>query len=156
MCAGPIKMLSWLFWLLKGIPPHTEESVPVTVHFESDKYSRFFHFNRVFNFRTRKPYHFKSRMIQTEGCEVIEIMRSRLGWRMNYLWEGERVKLKHKGYVIYLMGFFIPIPLTFFFGEGNAEETAVDDNTFDMVVTITHPLWGKIYQYKGRFVVRGD
>lgn len=153
-CAGPIKALSWLFWLMRGIPPHNEKNVPVSVYFESDEHSKFFHFNRDFNFKTRNPYHFKSRMIQTKGNEVIEVMRSRLGWRMNYVWEDERVKLKHKGYVLYVFGCFIPLPLTLFMGEGNAEEIAVNDDTFDMVVTITHPWWGNIYEYKGRFTVK--
>jgi len=83
-------------------------------------------------------------------------MRSRLGWRMSYGWEDERVKLKHKGYVLYVFGYFIPLPLTLLIGEGYGEEVAVDDDTFDMVVTITHSLWGKIYEYKGRFIVKVD
>ena len=93
-------------------------------------------------------------MIQTNNNEVVEIMPFRLGWRMSYLWEGGRVKLKHKGYVLCFFGCFIPLPITFLLGEGNAEETAVDDNTFDMFVTITHPWWGVIYEYKGRFKVK--
>ncbi len=156
MSAGPIKMLAWLFWLMRGIPPYNETNVPVTVSFESDKHSKYFHFNRVFNFKTRKAYCFKSRMIQIKDNEVIEVMRSRLGWRMNYVWEGERVKLKHRGYVLYSFGHFIPLPLTFLIGEGNAEEIAVDENFFNMVVTITHPWWGKIYEYQGRTEAKDD
>ncbi|MCP4390912.1 MAG: DUF4166 domain-containing protein [Gammaproteobacteria bacterium] len=156
MCAGPIKFLAWLFWLMRGIPPYNEKNVPVSVCFESDEHSKFIHFNRAFNFQTRKPYHFKSRMIQANGNEVVEVMKSRLGWRMNYVWKDERVKLKHKGYVLYVFGYFIPLPLTLLIGEGNAEEVAVDEDTFDMIVAITHPWWGKIYEYKGRFIVKGD
>jgi hypothetical protein len=47
----------------------------------------------------------------------------------------------------------MPIPLTLFLGKGYAEEIAIDDNTFDMITHITHPLWGRIYQYNGRFKV---
>ncbi len=154
MCAGPIKILAFLFWLMRGIPPYNEKNVPVTVSFGSDGNSKFFHFNRVFHFKTRKPYCFKSRMIQVKDNEVIEVMSSRLGWRMNYVWEDERIKLKHKGYVLYLLGQFIPLPLTFLIGEGNAEEVAVDENVFAMIVTIRHPWLGKIYEYKGRFEVK--
>ena len=153
MCRGPIKLFSGLFWLMQGIPPLSEKNVPVRVKFKSDPNSKFFHFNRVFNFGTRKPYHFKSTMIQIEGNEVVEVMHSRLGWRMNVLWEDERVKLKHKGYVVALFGHFIPLPITMLLGRGDAEEFPVDDNTFDMEVAITHPWWGKIYGYKGRFEV---
>lgn len=156
MCAGPIKVFAWLFWLMRGIPPYNEKNVPVTVCFESDENSTHFHFNRTFNFKTRAPYHFKSRMIQTNNNEVIEVMKSGLGWRLTYAWEDERVKLKHKGYVLCMFGHFIPVPFTYLIGEGCAEEIAVNEDTFDMVVTITHPWWGNIYEYKGRFIVKED
>ena len=154
VCSGPMKIFAPLFWLMKGVPPKNEKNVPVTVNFKSDRHSRYFHFNRIFHFKNRQPYQFRSRMIQTEGNEVIEVMRFGLGWRMSYVWEDERVKLKHKGYVLCMFGIFIPIPLTFLMGEGYAEEVEVDDNTFDMSVSITHKLWGKIYGYKGRFEVK--
>ncbi|PHZ85337.1 DUF4166 domain-containing protein [Paremcibacter congregatus] len=154
MCAGPIKFLAPIFWLMRGIPPHTEVDVSVVVNFESDEESNFFHFRRIFNFKTRKPYSFNSRMMQIKDNEVVEIMWSGFGWRMHYVWEAGRVKLKHKGYVFHLFGCLIPLPLTFLLGEGNAEEIAIDDNSFDMKVTITHPWWGKVYQYGGRFKVK--
>ncbi len=93
-------------------------------------------------------------MIQVENNEVVEIMRSGFGWRMRYIWQDGRVKLKHRGYIFNIFGCFIPLPLTFLMGEGNAEEIAIDENTFDMVVTVIHPWWGKVYEYKGRFKVR--
>ncbi|OUR88472.1 hypothetical protein A9Q81_23800 [Gammaproteobacteria bacterium 42_54_T18] len=154
MCSGPMRIFSPLFWLMKGIPPKNEKDVPVTVNFKSDRSSKSFHFNRIFHFKSRRPYQFRSRMIQTEGNEVIEVMRFGIGWRMSYVWEDERVKLKHKGYVLCVFGIFIPVPLTFLMGEGYAEEVGVDDNTFDMSVSITHALWGKVYGYKGRFDVK--
>ncbi|MCF6264614.1 MAG: DUF4166 domain-containing protein [Xanthomonadales bacterium] len=40
------------------------------------------------------------------------------------------------------------------FGEGNAEEIAVDEDVFEMFVTISHPWWGKMYEYKGQFELR--
>ena len=86
-CSGPIKLFAPFFWLMRGIPPHTEKNVPVTVQFESDKNTKVFHFNRVFYFKQRKAYHFRSRMVQVHDNEVIEIMRSGLGWRMSYIWE---------------------------------------------------------------------
>ena len=52
-----------------------------------------------------------------------------------------------------IFGYFIPLPLTFLIGKGYAEEIATDNKTFDMITHITHPWWGKIYEYKGRFKV---
>lgn len=151
MCAGPIKFLAPLFWMMGVIPPRNEHQVPVTVRFESNKNTKEFIFNRVFHFKNRKPYQFQSRMIQITDTDVVEIMRFGLGWRMSFHWEDHCTKLKHKGYVLMLFGHFIPLPLTMLIGEGNAIERPVDANSFAMQVDITHPWWGKIYEYKGHF-----
>jgi predicted DCC family thiol-disulfide oxidoreductase YuxK len=153
MCKPPLLYLSPLMKLLGQIPIRNEANVPVTVHFQSDVNSRSFYFNRIFNFANSKPYPFQSRMLQIHGDEVIEIMRFGLGWKLQYAWDGEKVILSHKGYALQLFGHLIPLPLTMLMGAGYAEEHPVDDNTFDMQTHITHPWWGKIYEYKGRFEV---
>lgn len=153
MCVGPLKWLAPFFWLMRTVPPHNEKAVPVTVHFDSSKNTQAFAFNRIFHFKQRKPYAFYSRMLRVKGNELVEVMRFGVGWHMEYAWEDGCVKLKHKGYVLHWFGHFIPLPLTFLLGEGNAEEKAVDDNSFAMCVQVTHPWWGKLYEYKGRFTV---
>ncbi len=153
MCAGPLKLLAPVLKIMEQIPAHNEKNVPVTVHFKSNRNSKAFHFQRVFSFK-EKSYVFRSRMVRTKDNEVMEIMRFGLAWKMLYLWNGEKVILKHRGYALYIFGHFIPMPLTIFMGEGYAEEMAVDDNTFDMITHITHPWWGKIYEYKGRFEIK--
>lgn len=153
-CSGPIKTLAPLLWLTGGIPPQNEKNVQVTVCFRSDEHSKSFHFDRVFHFKNRKkPYRFKSRMMQIKGREVVEIMRFGIAWCMEYLWEDGKVVLRHKGYALAALGHLIPLPLEWVTGRGHAEEIPVDENTFDMFVTITHPWWGQIYRYKGRFSI---
>jgi len=154
MCAGPVKLFAPIFWLLGGIPPYNEKNVPITVNFKSEGDTKALHFDRVFKFNTRKHYRFQSKMVPIKANEMVEIMKYGLGWKMQVVWQDERVKLIHKGYVLSLFGHYIPLPLNSIFGVGYAEEIAVDDNTFDMSVTISHPLWGKIYQYNGRFIMR--
>lgn len=92
-------------------------------------------------------------MMQIRGDEVIEIMRFGLGWKMRYLWDGEKVVLQHRGYALHLLGHLVLLPLTLLMGKGYAEEIAIDDTTFNMVTHITHPWWGKIYEYKGQFKI---
>lgn len=152
-CKSPLLWLSPFMRLLGQIPTFNENNVPVTVRFESDVSSKSFHFIRNFHFSDRKSYVFQSRMLHIKEDEVIEIMRFRLGWKMRYSWDGKKVTLKHKGYTLQIFGHFIPLPLTMLMGAGNAAEYPIDDNTFDMEVSITHPWWGEIYGYKGRFVV---
>lgn len=154
MCKPPLSWIAPIMKLLGQIPPANEVGVLVTVQFKSDEDSKAFHFVRTFNFTRSKPYVFHSRMVQIKDNEVIEIMRLGVGWRMLYSWDGEKVVLTHKGYALHVFGHFIPMPLTLLMGKGYAEERAVGDKTFDMVTHITHPWWGKVYEYKGRFEVK--
>lgn len=154
LCKHPLKALAPLMSLMGQIPPANARNVPVIVHFTSEPNNKAFTFDRVFNFNNRKPYSFKSKMVQIEGNQVIEIMRFGLGWKMLYLWDGEKVILKHKGYALNIFGHFIPLPLTLILGEGYAEEHPVDESCFDMMTHITHPWWGKVYEYKGRFRIQ--
>lgn len=153
MCAGPIKLMGPLMTLMGQIPTRNEKAVPVNVQFQSDVNSKAFHFVRTFNFKNGAPYVFHSRMMQIKDNKVIEIMPFGLGWKMMYRWDGEKVVLDHNGYALRLFGHFIPVPLTLLIGKGYAEEVAIDDDTFDMITHITHPWWGKVYEYKGRFKV---
>lgn len=153
ICKPPLLYMSPLMKLLGQIPTFNETNVPVTVHFQSDLNSKSFYFNRIFHFANAKPYRFKSRMLQIKDDEVIEIMRFGLGWKLQYAWDGKKVILSHRGYALNLFGHLIPLPLTLLMGAGYAEERPVDDNTFDMETHITHPWWGKMYEYKGRFEV---
>jgi len=152
-CAGPIKALWRLFVLMKNIPPFSEKNVPVTVNFRSDKDTQRFHFHRAFHFKDRKPYDFRSYMIQIKDNEVMEVTGMGMGWRAYYGWKNGKVVMKHSGYSLKFMGYYIPMPLHLLIGEGYAEEIPVDDDTFDMCMHLTHPKWGKIYEYKGRFKV---
>ncbi|MAH05750.1 MAG: hypothetical protein CL561_09345 [Alphaproteobacteria bacterium] len=153
MCKAPLTWLAPIMRLMGQIPPANEENVPVTVEFKSDLHSKAFQFNRQFYFKSTKPYAFRSQMIQVQDNVVIEVMRFGLGWKMRYTWDGTKVILSHKGYALKLFGHFVPVPLTLFMGKGYAEEVAVDEHRFDMITHITHPWWGKVYQYKGRFEI---
>ncbi len=152
-CAWQMRLLSPLLWLMGSVPPVNEKAVPVTVHFDSSPENRRFSFNRVFHFRLRRSYSFRSSMIQIFDNEVVEVMRYGVCWRMNYLWREGKVILQHKGYALMVFGGLVPLPLTFLLGRGDAEEVAVDENSFEMRATVTHFWFGKVYEYKGRFRV---
>jgi len=156
MCKSPLKYLSLLMKVMGQIPIRNEQSVPVTVCFDSDEHTKYFHFSRRFRFKDQKPYLFYSRMLQLKDNQVIELMRFGLGWKMRYTWDGQKVILKHDGYALSLFGHFIPVPLTLLMGKGYAEEIPIDDKTFSMITNITHPWWGKLYEYKGQFMIVED
>lgn len=152
-CAGPMKVLAPLINLLGQIPARNETDVSVAVEYQSDPYTKAFTFVRGFDFAGRAPYMFRSRMLQVESGDVVEVMRFGLCWRLRFDWDGGKVTLNHLGYALNLFGHFLPLPLTWILGAAYCEETAVDDRTFDMITDITHPLWGRVYEYKGRFKV---
>lgn len=150
-CAGPVRILSPLLRIMRQIPATSEKNVRVAVRFLSDLYTDAYHFDRTFQFEALGPYRFHSRMFRISGNEVVEVMPFRLGWRMRFEWDGEKIVLQHAGYALRLFGRLLPLPLGVVMGEGYAEEVPVDEDHFDMMTHITHPWWGKIYEYKGRF-----
>ena len=141
-CVKYMRFLRPVFWMLSTVPQMNKKAVAVTVHFESKLDTKEFCFNYAFHFKDKKPYEFRSRMAQikdNEVMEVMEVMRFGICWHMRYLWEDEKVKLRHKGYALKLFGHFIPLPITWLMGRGDVDEWAVDDETFDMYANITHP-----------------
>lgn len=153
LCKGPIRWLGTILALMGSIPPYSENNVPVTVTFTSGQRDKKFRFCREFNFKTRKAYSFNSYMIQIAKNEVAEISAGGLGWCMSYHWNDGKVILRHKGYVLRIGSFMIKLPLEMLMGCGYADEIAVDDETFDMCMNLTHDRFGKIYEYKGRFKI---
>ena len=151
--AGPMRLLAPLLNALRQIPARNEKGVPVRVEYRSQPDMRAFHFRRVFRFEGGRTYEFRSRMVGEGGANVVETMRFGLCWRLRYGWDGEKVTLDHRGYGLRLFGRLLPLPLGLLIGESRAEERAVDENRFDMATTITHPWWGRVYEYKGRFTV---
>lgn len=151
--SGLLRLLKPLFRLLGTVPIVNELNVPVTVNFESSPDSKTFGFNRQFHFREHRPYRFRTRMLQIRGNEMIEIMRFGLCWRFEYRWENDAVVLSHRGYALKLPGYMLALPLHWITGRGDAIERAVDDDHFDMEVTLVHPWFGAMYRYAGRFKV---
>ena len=147
------KLLTPFFQLAGTLVPYEGDNVPATVVFVSTPNSDVFQFDRIFRFPGRKPYRFHSRMKPVGGNELVEFMRFGLGWHMAYAWNGEKVILTHRGYVLNLFGLLLPLPLGLLMGKGYAEEIPLNDNEFSMMMEIQHPLWGKVYGYSGRFRV---
>ncbi len=151
MCRGIFKWFRPIFRFLRGVPPGNEKDVPVQVRFYCSGQVPAFYFDRHFDFKSQPPYRFLSGMKVLPGGDLVEVMGFGLGWRLQYAWEGDRVRLKHRGYMLSLFGHFIPLPLTWLMGEGYGEEWAIDDNHFGMKAILTHPLWGLLYEYTGTF-----
>ena len=155
-CAGPIRFLAPLFWLLRTVPPINEKSVPVSVDFDSNRHTKELHFNRVFQFRNRRPYILRSRMSQVKANEIVEVLNCGICWLGTCSWRGGEVVMEHKGYALKLLGHSVPLPITFLLGQVESEEIPVDTDTFHTRVTIKHSWFGVVYEYKGLFKITSE
>jgi hypothetical protein len=147
------KLFSPLMRITGALAPYAGDDVPVIVHFESEPGSNAVCFNRIFHFPKRKPYHFHSRLMPVGGNEVIEWMPSGIGWHASYVFDGDKVLMRHLGYKIKLLGKIFSLPLEIFLGKGYAEEEAISEKNFRMHMDIRHRLFGKVYAYSGEFKI---
>jgi len=147
--AWPVRIVSRLLGVLV---PYSGDKVPVTVTFTSTPNGSF-QFDRAFAFADKPVHHFRSIMQPAGGDEVIEWMGYGVGWRCAYGWDGAKVILAHRGYVLRLFGRCLPLPLELLLGKGYAEETPISDTRFAMWTHTRHPLFGKMFRYGGEFEV---
>jgi hypothetical protein len=150
-----IRLLSPILKFTGALVPHEGVDIPTVVRFKSEQSSNAFCLDRCFYIPRKKPYIFFSRLVPQGGDIVVEYMRFGIGWRHRFYYDGQKVILEHRGYVWRLFGCNIPIPLGVLLGHGYAEEQAIDETHFRMRMSITHPWWGLMYEYKGEFEVKG-
>ena len=145
------KLLSPFFRLAGVLVPYEGENIPVTVDYISTADSDIFQLNRVFYFPGRAPARFHSRMKPLGGSMLVELMRFGLGWQFDCGWNGEKIVLRHRNYVLNFIGLKIPLPIGLLLGKVYSDETPINDSEFSMTMEIRHPLWNRIYAYSGRF-----
>ena len=152
-CSPALQRWGWLLALMKSIPPFEQQDVPVTVAIRSHPSSKGLHFYRTFHFNGRKPYHFHSCLTPIDDNQVFEETGANIGWCTRISFDGKKIIMRHDGYAIRLLARYFKIPLQNLLGEGYAEESVVNDDTFDVAMRMSHPKWGKWYEYKGRFKI---
>lgn len=131
--------------------PYQGRDIPVTVRFCSKQDSSQLHLLRTFYFPNKNPYEFNSCMQVMGKEDVIERMKFGLGWRMRYFYDGTKVIMQHKHYVLKIMKWWVPLPLEIIMGKGYAEEEVIDANTYRVTMMMRHALLGELYRYEGNF-----
>lgn len=148
-----IKLFSPFLRLFGVLVPYQGNDVPVTVKFRSESDSSVYCLDRTFNFPNKNPYVFYSRMVPVKENLIIEFMKYGIGWKHRFYYKDDKVILEHHSYVWKVFNLIIPVPIGLFLGRGYAEEEAMNENQFRMKMNITHPLFGKMYEYRGVFEV---
>jgi len=140
------------FGLIFGaIVPYKDTNVPIEVHYNSNPDNSKLYWDRIFKFKNRKAFHFKSVMEQQSENEVIEFVRFGIGLKLALTVKNGALIFNDKGYVWRLFGIKIPIPINLLFGNAYIEERPIDDTHFSMKMLIKHPLFGVLFRYSGLF-----
>lgn len=142
-----------LFRAAATLVPITEDGVETEVVFRTKPDSTCFWYDRSFTPSDGRIYRFVSRLEPLGENQVVEWTGVGIGWHSTFGFDGKRVRLEHVGYRLKLGRFNLPLPLTWLFGRPTAWEEAIDDERFQMRMTITHPIFGRLYQYSGNFKI---
>jgi hypothetical protein len=98
---------------------------------------------------------FNSTWEHSGGARITEFVNPVLGLMMSVWAEDGRVYYRGEHFVVKLGRLHLPVPEWLVLGHTTITEEAVDDNHFDMDFRLTHPLFGEVFRYAGRFEVAG-
>ncbi len=150
----PLLKILQPFYRILGMPPLVNcSNVPVVVTYQSDLNSAAFKLKRTFDLKNKTTYSFCSSMHHKKNNEVIDVMRFGFSWRIKFVWQGNKIHLKHNGYALKIFNIFLPLPITFLIGRLDAIEYEIDENNFGMSAELKHWLFGQLYSYTGKFEI---
>ncbi|WP_182086465.1 DUF4166 domain-containing protein [Aureimonas sp. ME7] len=133
-----------------ALVPYQGRDVPIEVHYRVR--GPRIHWDRVFHFPGRAPFHFRSFMVRSGSGEVIEFVRLGIGMRMRVSVENGALVFRGAGYVWRLFGRDWPIPAGLLLGRAEVVEGPCEGpDRFEMAMHLRHPLFGELFRYDGRF-----
>jgi hypothetical protein len=94
---------------------------------------------------------FDSFWVAAGNAEVIEFVNPVLGLQMAPYVVGEKLHYRGVRFVAKLGQVSIPIPEWLVLGHATIIEEALDDTHFAMDFRLTHPLFGQLFRYSGKF-----
>jgi hypothetical protein len=145
------KLLLPIAQLFGALVPHRGIDVPIQVHYNAQPDRDTLHWDRVFHFPGRKPFHFRSYMEHAGDNCVIEFVRFGVGMRLRVTAEDGALVFRDEGYIWRLFGVDVPIPVGLLLGRAYVEERPVDAQNFSMRMSLRHPLLGELFRYSGSF-----
>jgi Domain of unknown function (DUF4166) len=145
--------LAPLIKLSRTLAPFSGENIPVVIRFCGEAGAEACDFDRSFMRPDGRTHRFRSRLTPYFSDEMVEYMPAGFAWRASYHWDGARIAIRHRGYLLPLFGRLFPLPFDHLFGRVEAEEEAIDEDRFRMKMRVLHPWLGEIYSYRGEFTV---
>jgi hypothetical protein len=148
-----LERLALLIRLSRTLAPFSGDNIPVVIRFTGEAGDATCDFDRSFMRPNGRPHRFRSRLTPHVCDEMLEILPLGFAWRASYHWDGVRIAIRHRGYLLPLFGKLLPLPLDLLVGRVEAEEEAIDEDRFRMKMRVLHPWLGEIYGYRGEFTV---
>ncbi|WGZ94976.1 MAG: DUF2269 family protein [Candidatus Thiothrix putei] len=107
---------------------------------------------RTLSFPDGKVIFFKSHWVYAGGNEVIEYVSPFMGLRMAVSVVEGKLHYSGRHLVLKLGRVLIPIPEWLVLGHTTIVETALDAGGFAMDFRLTHPWFGEVFRYTGKFI----
>jgi hypothetical protein len=108
---------------------------------------------RTFVFPGRKPFEFVSSMMCTGETEITEFVRFGFGLRLRVSAQDGGLIEEDLGYTWRVGQWRIPVPINMLMGRARIEEMPISDSEFEMRMALSHPLFGVLFAYDGRFAL---
>jgi hypothetical protein len=147
------KRLSFFARLMGALATYAEKNITTHVMIKSKKKSKKIFMQRTLVLNNKKTIRFYSKFIYPKHNQMFEYTRSLFGWRATYELKENTLIMKHHSWGIYCFGLIIPMPVGFLLGRCYAEDIALSDHQFSMMMKVEHPLLGELYRYSGKFML---
>lgn len=147
------KLLIPMARIFGALVPYRGKDAPIEVHYTARPDDATIHWDRVFHFPGRPPFHFRSHMEQIGPRRVIEFVRFGVGMKLRVTAEDGALVFRDEGYIWRLFGMDVPLPMSLLMGSAYIEERPVDEDNFSMRMTLIHPLFGQLFRYEGNFTL---
>ena len=148
------KFLLPLFKLAGTLVPYEGKNVETEVTTSAHENSSKIRMVRVFKFKDNKTWDFSSELFKWKKNTFIELAKFNLAWKYKIKYNNNKLSMIHQGYGLWVFSRCIPLPgLSFLIGRPYAQEQALDESRFSMILTLTHPILGKFFSYRGDFVI---
>lgn len=109
------------------------------------------YWRRTITYPNGQVVHFNSFWVAAGGNQVIEFVNPMLGLQMAAYVEDGRLHYRGVGFVVKLGRWRLSIPEWLVLGRTTIVEEAVDETHFVMDFRLTHPLFGQVFRYAGKF-----
>lgn len=109
------------------------------------------YWRRTISYPDGKVINFNSYWVLADSNQLIEFVNPLLGLQMAMHVEGGQLHYRGVRYVVKLGAWHLPIPEWLALGHTTILETEIDETHFAMDFRLTHPLFGQIFRYAGKF-----